>query len=105
MAHKTINNKWSALSTNRINFSEEEVGVGILYKGAVVSNQLNGLGFAIYEMLDFIQRTGGLYNSAKKYLGDDVVSILRRIIQGLYALSNIDASPRVKMGLLILRQL
>lgn len=78
MAHKTINNKWSELSTNRINFNEEEVGVGILYKGAVVSNQLNGLGFAIYEMLDFIQRTGGLYNSAKKYLGDDVVSILRK---------------------------
>lgn len=75
--HKTINNIWAGLSTNKSNFSEAEIGQGILYKGSVVSNQLNGVCNSVYQMLDLIQRTGGLYNSNKTYFYNNVVSIIR----------------------------
>lgn len=78
----TINNLWAGLSTNRLTFSEEEVGAGILYKGSVVSNQLNGIAYNLYEMVDFIQRTGGLYNSKKVYKLDNIVSIIRKDLSG-----------------------
>lgn len=82
MAKRTINTLWSGLSTNRLSFSEEEIGAGILYKGAVVSNQLNGIAYNLYDMLDFVQRTGGFYNAAKKYHLNNVVSILRKDLSG-----------------------
>lgn len=82
MAKRTINTLWAGLSTNRLSFSEEEIGAGILYKGAVVSNQLNGIAYNLYDMVDFIQRSGGLYNSAKKYYQNNVVSILRKDLSG-----------------------
>lgn len=77
MPQKTINNVWAELSINRSTFTEEEIGSGIVYKGNVVSNQLNGVVYNIYDMLDFIQRSGGLYNSTKKYFNGDFVSVVR----------------------------
>lgn len=82
MAKRTINTLWAGLSTNRLSFSEEEIGAGILYKGAVVSNQLNGIAYNLYDMMDFVQRTGGFYNAAKKYHLNNVVSILRKDLSG-----------------------
>lgn len=73
---KTINSLWGELTTNRIDFTEEEISNGILYKGPVVSNQLNGLAYNIYSMIDLAQRTGGLYNSLKIYYLNNVVSVL-----------------------------
>lgn len=75
--HKTINNIWAGLSTNKTSFTEADVGQGILYKGSVVSNQLNGVCNAIYQMIDLLQRTGGLYNSNKTYFYNNVVSVIR----------------------------
>lgn len=75
-AKKTINNIWGELTTNRVDFTEEEIANGILYKGPVVSNQLNGLAYNLYDMVNFAQRTGGLYNSLKIYYENNIVSAL-----------------------------
>lgn len=75
-AKKTINSLWGELTTNRIDFTEEEIANGILYKGPIVSNQLNGLAYNVYSMLDLMQRTGGLYNSLKIYYENNVVSVI-----------------------------
>lgn len=82
MAHQTINNLWAGLSTNRLNFSEEEIGAGILYKGSVISNQLNGIAYNLYAMVDFMQRTGGLYNERKRYYEGNIVSVIRQDLSG-----------------------
>lgn len=82
MPNPTINNIWSSLSTNRSTFNEDEVGEGILYKGPVISNQLNGVLFDVYTMLDDIQRSGGLWSSLKTYYKGDMVTILHKPEQG-----------------------
>lgn len=82
MPNPTINNVWASLSTNRTTFNENEIGEGILYKGPVISNQLNGVLFDVYSMLDTIQRSGGLWSSIKTYFAGDVVTILHKPEQG-----------------------
>lgn len=79
---KTINNIWAELSTNRLDFTEEEVGVGILYKAPVISNQLNGVMFNVYQMIDYLQKTGGFYNKQKTYYFNNIVSILYKDLSG-----------------------
>lgn len=76
MPKQTINTAWAELSTNKISFTEDEVSQGIIYKGPIVSAQLNGVVYDIYKMLDLVQRTGGLYLSNKTYYKDNIVSIL-----------------------------
>lgn len=76
-AKKTINTIWGSLTTNKQTFTEQEIGDGIVYKGPIVSNQLNGITSDLYQMLDFEQRTGGFYNPSKKYKTDNIVTILR----------------------------
>lgn len=76
-AKKTINTIWGSLTANKQTFSEQEIGDGIVYKGPIVSNQLNGIASDVYQMIDFEQRTGGFYNPSKKYKTDNIVTILR----------------------------
>lgn len=76
MPKQTINTAWAEFSTNKISFNEDEIATGIVYKGPIVSAQLNGVVYDIYKMLDLVQRTGGLYLSNKRYYYDNIVSIL-----------------------------
>lgn len=78
MPNPTINNIWANHSTNRSTFNENEISEGILYKGPVVSNQLNGILYDVYTMLDDIQRSGGLWSSIKTYYEGDMVTILHK---------------------------
>lgn len=75
MAKKTIQNKWAQNSSNVQTFTEDEIASGIEYKGAVVSNQLNGIGKNIYEYTDNLQRAGTAWNPLKSYEIGDVVVI------------------------------
>lgn len=74
----TINAVWAEKTVNKQIFTEQDIELGIPYKGPVVSNQLNGIGYALYNMLDFVQRSGGYYNATKKYNTNDIVAIARK---------------------------
>ena len=81
MAKKTIQNKWAQNSSNVQTFTEEEVAAGIEYKGAVVSNQLNGVAADLYEFADNLQRAGTAWNPLKSYEIGDVVEV-RAVLNG-----------------------
>lgn len=74
----TINAVWAENTNNKTKFLEDEVKLGIIYKGPVVSNQLNGLGYSLYKMLDFEQRGCGYFNINKTYYNNDIVMIARK---------------------------
>ena len=81
MAKKTIQNKWAQNSSNVQTFTEAEVAAGIEYKGAVVSNQLNGVAADLYEYADNLQRAGTAWNPLKSYEIGDVVEV-RAVLNG-----------------------
>ena len=71
MPKKTINAIWAKDTNNKLTLNDDEVKLGIKYKGSIVSNELNGLGNSIYQYLDAIQRAFTAYNPLKKYsIGD-----------------------------------
>lgn len=75
MAKQVIQNIWSQNATNRQIFSEEEVAVGIEYKGPVVSPQLNGIAYDLYTYVDNLQRANSAWNPLKNYAVGDTVNV------------------------------
>lgn len=75
MAKNVISNIWSQNATNRQVFSEEEVALGIEYKGPVVSPQLNGIAFDLYTYVDNLQRANTAWNPLKNYTVGDTVNV------------------------------
>ena len=75
MAKRTIQNKWAQNSSNVQTFTETEIASGIEYKGAVVSNQLNGVASDLYNYTDNLQRAGTAWNPLKSYEVGDVVEV------------------------------
>ena len=75
MAKRTIQNKWAQNSSNVQTFTETEIASGIEYKGAVVSNQLNGVASDLYSYTDNLQRAGTAWNPLKSYEVGDVVEV------------------------------
>lgn len=79
MAKPTITDLWGAKSGNIDKPTEDKVSKGIQYKGAVVSNELNGLGYKIWEHADNLQRSFTAWNPAKEYdVGDAVQVVVSR---------------------------
>lgn len=59
--------QWASDTDNRIDVDELTRQNGILYKGPIVSNQLNGMAYDIYSSVIYNQFTGGMYNNALTY--------------------------------------
>lgn len=62
-----ITSQWASGSTNRIDVDRMTRESGILYKGPVVSNQLNGMAYDIYSSVMFNQFAGGVYSDSLVY--------------------------------------
>ena len=75
MAKNVISNIWGQNATNRQIFSEDEVALGIEYKGPVVSPQLNGIAFDLYTYVDNLQRANAAWNPLKNYAVGDTVNV------------------------------
>lgn len=58
---------WGATTTNKITFTQSEIGSGIAYQGPVVSNQLNGIMNLVFTSIRHTQTTGELYDNAQTY--------------------------------------
>lgn len=58
---------WGANTTNRITFTQSEIGQGIAYQGPVVSNQLNGVMNLVFTSIRHTQTTGELYDNTQTY--------------------------------------
>ena len=77
MADKPINTIWASDTDNTLTFTESEKALGIEYRGAIVSNQLNGVGQWITEAVQWLQKSGGYYSDSKNYIVNDIVKIIR----------------------------
>ena len=75
MAKNVISNIWGQNATNRQIFSEDEVALGIEYKGPVVSPQLNGIAYDLYTYVDNLQRANTAWNPLKNYAVGDTVNV------------------------------
>ena len=75
MAKQVIANIWGQNATNRQIFSEEEIALGIEYKGPVVSPQLNGITYDLYTYVDNLQRANTAWNPLKNYAVGDTVNV------------------------------
>lgn len=75
MAKQVIANIWGQNATNRQIFSEDEIALGIEYKGPVVSPQLNGITFDLYTYVDNLQRANAAWNPLKNYAVGDTVNV------------------------------
>lgn len=58
---------WGATTTNKITFTQSQIGSGIAYQGPVVSNQLNGIMNLVFTSIRHAQTTGELYDNAQTY--------------------------------------
>lgn len=59
--------QWASNTNNRIQVDASTRENGIMYKGPIVSNQLNGMAYDIYSSVIYNQFTGGAYNNALTY--------------------------------------
>lgn len=75
MAKQVIANIWGQNATNRQIFSEDEIALGIEYKGPVVSPQLNGITYDLYTYVDNLQRANTAWNPLKNYAVGDTVNV------------------------------
>lgn len=75
MAKTVISNIWGQNATNRQIFSEDEIALGIEYKGPVVSPQLNGITYDLYTYVDNLQRANTAWNPLKNYAVGDTVNV------------------------------
>lgn len=75
MAKTVISNIWGQNATNRQIFSEDEIALGIEYKGPVVSPQLNGIAYDLYTYVDNLQRANSAWNPLKNYAVGDTVNV------------------------------
>lgn len=69
---------WAQETSNKISFSQTEFQNGILYKGSIVSNQLNGVSYILSQILQYQQCSGGLYQSNMTYHKGNFVSVLHK---------------------------
>lgn len=58
---------WGENTTNKITFTQSEIGQGIAYQGPVVSNQLNGVMNLVFTSIRHTQTTGELYDDTQTY--------------------------------------
>lgn len=85
MALPTINTIWANGTYNKSTFSEEQKKTGIVYQGAVVSNELNGVLYDTQRYIDTLQRAATGWNSYKQYdKGDTVILNLNYNNNNLY---------------------
>lgn len=59
--------QWASNTNNRIQVDAVTRETGIVYKGPIVSNQLNGMAYDIYSSVMYNQFTGGAYSNALTY--------------------------------------
>lgn len=71
MAQPTIKNIWAQNTSNKLEFTEEEVANGIVEKSEVVSNQLNGVFNRSETFIDLLQRANA-WNAGKTYNTGDM---------------------------------
>lgn len=71
-----LNYRWAQETSNKISFTQTEISQGINYKGAVVSNQLNGVSHLLSQILQYHQVTTGYYSPTMMYHKGNFVNIL-----------------------------
>lgn len=71
-----LNVNWAQETSNKISFNETEFGVGVTYKGPIVSNQLNGISFVLSQILQYSQVTDGYYSPTMKYHRGNFVKVV-----------------------------
>lgn len=59
--------QWASSTNNRIQVDAATRETGIVYKGPIVSNQLNGMAYDIYSSVMYSQFTGGMYSNSLTY--------------------------------------
>ena len=79
---KTI---FASNTNNKIKLTESKIANGIQYKGAVVSNELNGIANRADIMIDDLQRTTAFYNNMKQYKKNDLCKLLIKY-NGVYGI-------------------
>lgn len=95
-----LRSTWAQETSNKITFNDVAFQNGIIYKGPIVSNQLNGISHILSKILQFQQCTGGMYSSALPYHKGNFVTILHKDALGELELKTFQCISNEEDGIL-----
>lgn len=67
MATNPVTTIWASETSNFVSFTTSQIEQGIVYKGNIVSNELNGIEKLVFTSIRHTQTTGELYDNAQTY--------------------------------------
>ena len=67
---------WAEDSANVKSLTQSDIGAGIVLQSDIYSNEVNAATQSVWQAVQYLQHTGGLYNAVIPYTNPDVVSII-----------------------------